>query len=129
MAEARISFDLAAPLMRTRTSAILVVIAAVYVAARLWRLTSFGLFGDEVFTLWTAAQDWNGLLASVIGDVAHPPLYYALLKVWIDTGGQALLWIKLRPALMSIATVFPFLYLCRELNLNLIATSLALCVM
>ena len=129
MAEARISFDLAAPLMRTRTSAILVVIAAVYVAARLWHLTSFGLFGDEVFTLWTAAQDWNGLFASVVGDVAHPPLYYAMFKVWIDIGGQSLLWIKLLPALISIAAIFPFLFLCRELSLNLIATSLALWLM
>lgn len=129
MAEARISFDLAAPLMRTRASAILVVIAAVYVAARLWHLTSFGLFGDEVFTLWTAAQDWNGLFASVIGDVAHPPLYYAVMKVWIDVGGQSLLWIKLLPALISIASLLPFLHLCRELNLNLIATSLALWLM
>jgi hypothetical protein len=92
----------------------------------LWHLTSFGLFGDEVFTLWTAAQDWNGVFASVIGDVAHPPLYYALFKVWVDLGGQSLLWIKLLPALISIATLFPFVFLCRELNLNLIATSLAL---
>jgi hypothetical protein len=129
MAEAQISFDLAAPLMRTRASALLVVIAAVYVAARLLHLTSFGLFGDEVFTLWTAAQDWHGLFASVIGDVAHPPLYYALLKIWIDLGGQSLLWVKLLPALMSIATIFPFVSLCRELNLNLRATSLALWLM
>jgi hypothetical protein len=129
MAEARISFDPAAPLTRTRASAILVVIAAVYIAARLWHLTSVGLFGDEVFTFWTAAQDWNGLFASVIGDVAHPPLYYVLLKVWIDLGGQSLLWIKLLPALMSIATVFPFLLLCRELNLDLITTTLALWLM
>jgi len=129
MAEARISFDLAAPLMRTRANASLVVIAAVYVGARLWHLTSFGLFGDEVFTLWTAAQDWHGLFASVIGDVAHPPLYYALFKVWIDLGGQSLLWIKLLPALISIATVFPFLFVCRELNLNLMTTTLALWLM
>lgn len=129
MAEARISFDLSAPLMRPSATAILSMIAAVYVAARLWHLTSFGLFGDEVFTLWTAAQDWNGLFASVVGDVAHPPLYYALMKVWIDVGGQSLLWIKLLPALISIATLFPFLFLCRELNLNLIATSLALWLM
>src|SRR6185503_21375260 len=129
MAEARINLDLAAPLMCTRASAILVVVAAVYVAARLWHLTSFGLFGDEVFTLWTAAQGWNGLFASVIGDVVHPPLYYALFKVWIDVGGQSLLWIKLLPALMSIATLFPFLFLCRELNLNVVATSLALWLM
>ena len=129
MAEARIGFDPAAPKMRTRASAILVVIAAVYVAARLWHLTSSGLFGDEVFTLWTAGQDWNALFASVIGDVAHPPLYYALMKIWIDVGGQSLLWIKLLPALISIATLFPFLFLCRALNLNLMATTLALWLM
>jgi uncharacterized membrane protein len=128
MTEAQITFGLH-PLMRTRASVALAVIGAVYIAARLWHLTSFGLFGDEVFTLWTASQDWNGLFASVVGDVAHPPLYYALLKVWVDIGGQSLWWIKLLPALISIATVFPFLFLCRELNLNLIATSLALWLM
>jgi hypothetical protein len=102
------------------------VILTVYVAAQLWHLTSFGIFGDEVFTLWTVGQDWNDAIEWVIGDVVHPPLYYALLKLWVDLGGQSLLWIKLLPVLFSIATLLPLLLLCRELKLDGAATSLAL---
>lgn len=105
------------------------VIAAIFVAARFWRLTSYGLFGDEVFTLWTAAQDWRSLLESVVGDVVHPPLFYMLLKVWIGVGGQSLLWLKLLPALLSIASVIPFFALCRDLRLEPAAMNLALWLM
>lgn len=105
------------------------VAIAVYVAARFWHLTSYGLFGDEVFTLWTSAQEWPRVLGSVIEDVVHPPLFYMLLKVWIDLGGQSLLWIKLLPVLLSIFSIIPFLLLCRELKTNLAATGLALWMM
>lgn len=103
--------------------------AVVFVAARFWNLTSYGIFGDEVFTLWTSAQDWPKVFSSVIEDVVHPPLFYALLKVWIDIGGQSLLWIKLLPVLLSIFSIIPFLLLCRALKINLMATALALWMM
>lgn len=103
--------------------------AVIFVAARLWHLTSYGLFGDEVFTLWTGTQDWPGVFSSVVEDVVHPPLFYALLKIWIDVGGQSLLWIKLLPVLLSILSIIPFLLLCRELKINSVATGLALWLM
>lgn len=105
------------------------IAAVVFVAARFWHLTSYGLFGDEVFTLWTSAQDWSKVLSSVIEDVVHPPLFYVLLKIWIDIGGQSLLWLKLLPVLLSIVSIIPFLLLCRELKINLLATGLALWMM
>jgi len=105
------------------------VAAVVFVATRFWHLTSYGLFGDEVFTLWTAAQSWPAVFSSVIEDVVHPPLFYALLKLWIDIGGQSLLWIKLLPVLLSIFSMIPFFLLCRELKINLMATGLALWIM
>ncbi|MFY9557205.1 MAG: hypothetical protein WAV20_02495 [Blastocatellia bacterium] len=98
----------------------------ILVATRLWHLSSFGLFGDEVFTLWTSAQDWRSLFSSVVGDVVHPPLFYALLKTWIDLGGQSLFWLKLLPASLSIVAVVPFVLLCRELRLQPAALNLAL---
>lgn len=105
------------------------VVAVIFVATRLWRLTSYGLFGDEVFTLWTAAQDWRSLFASVVGDVVHPPLFYVLLKLWIGIGGQSLLWLKLLPVLFSIASLVPFFFLSRELKLRPAAMNLALWLM
>lgn len=101
----------------------------IFVAARLWHLTSYGLFGDEVFTLWTAAQDWRSLFASVVGDVVHPPLFYVLLKLWIGIGGQSLFWLKLLPLLFSLASLLPFFFLCRELKVQPAAMNLAFWMM
>ena len=112
-----------------RSGALLIFTGFAFTAARLWHLTSYGLFGDEVFTLWTSAQDWRSLFASVIGDVAHPPLFYALLKVWINIGGQSILWLKLLPALLSIASILPFVLLCKEIGLKPNLTSFALFLM
>jgi len=68
----------------TRVDATVFLLAlAVYGVARLCRLTSYGLFGDEVFTFWVADQDVGSLIASVRGDVVHPPLFYVVLKLWI----------------------------------------------
>ena len=105
------------------------IVVVIFIAVRLWHLTSYGLFGDEVFTLWTAAQDWRSLFASVVGDVVHPPLFYVTLKLWIGIGGQSIFWLKLLPALFSIASVLPFFLLCRELKLRAPAMSLALWLM
>ncbi|HSB09106.1 MAG TPA: glycosyltransferase family 39 protein [Blastocatellia bacterium] len=108
---------------------LLIVASVIFVAARLWHLTSYGFFGDEVFTLWTSTQQWHSLFSWVVEDVVHPPLFYALLKIWIDIGGQSLLWIKLLPALLSIISLVPFFLLCRELRINSAASLLALWLM
>jgi len=100
--------------------------AAIFIAARLWHLTTYGIFGDEVFTFWTSAQGWRGLLSSVVGDVVHPPLFYVLLKVWIGLGGESVLWLKLLPVLISVLTLIPFVLLCRELRLGSGPMNLAL---
>lgn len=113
-------------LLNRRSRALFICISLVFVAARLWHLTSYGVFGDEVFTIWTAEQDWASLFASVIGDVVHPPLFYLLLKLWIGIGGQSQLWMKLLPLLLSIGSLVPLLFLCRELNLKAGPMNLAL---
>lgn len=115
-----------APRFSRLTFTLFIAIAFVFVAARLWHLTSYGVFGDEVFTLWTSEQGWRGLFGSVVGDVVHPPLFYVLLKLWIGIGGQSLRWVKLLPALFSIASIVPFFLLYRELNLEPRTMNLAL---
>lgn len=101
----------------------------VFIAFRLWGLTSYGLIGDEVFTYQLAADSWTGLIRSAVSDVVHPPLFYALLKIWIALGGHSLLWIKLFPVLMSLFSIPPFILLCRELGLKSDAAKLALWLM
>jgi hypothetical protein len=89
-----------------------------FFACRLWHFTSYDLWGDEIFSLEIAQQDWRGLFSGVAKDVVHPPLFYILLKVWLIIGGDSLIWMKIFPLLTAFATVIPFLRLARELNLR-----------
>ncbi|HSO74095.1 MAG TPA: glycosyltransferase family 39 protein, partial [Blastocatellia bacterium] len=79
-----------------------------------------------VFTFWTAEQDLGSVIASVRGDVVHPPLFYLALKYWIALGGNSVLWLKLLPVLFSIAGIPPLVLLCRELKMRAAAISLTL---
>ncbi|HEV2704979.1 MAG TPA: glycosyltransferase family 39 protein [Pyrinomonadaceae bacterium] len=99
---------------------------ALYVYARLWRLTASCLWFDEIFGVHAARLSWSAMLDFVAADLIHPPLFYALLKVWIATDGESLTWLRLLPALASFACLAPFLLLCRELRLSHRETTLAL---
>src|ERR687890_2762417 len=101
-------------------------LVALYVAARLWRLTASCLWFDEIFSVHAARHTWAGLWRFAAADLIHPPLFYALLKLWTAAGGESLLWLRLFPALTAIAALVPFLLLARELRLNTQGTTLAL---
>ncbi|MBA3711826.1 MAG: glycosyltransferase family 39 protein [Pyrinomonadaceae bacterium] len=102
---------------------------ALYIAARLWRLTASCLWFDEIFSIHAARHGWGELLNFVALDIIHPPLFYLLLKIWIAVGGESLVWLRLFPALAAIAAVVPFVLLCRELRLKATETNLALLLM
>lgn len=106
--------------------AALVIVAALYVAARLWRLDATCLWFDELFGVHAARHEWAEMLRFVAADLIHPPLFYALLKLWIAAGGESLLWLRLFPALTSVAALVPFLLLARALRLGAAETTLAL---
>jgi len=110
-------------------SAVFALAVGLYVAARLWNLTAYSLFPGEVFSVRAARHDWSGMIAFLARDIVHPPLFYLLLKAWIGIGGESLLWLKLFPVLISIATIFPFFLLCRELRLRAAGINLALVLM
>lgn len=95
-----------------------VLIALVFVLARLWRLTASCLWFDEIFSVHAARHSWSGLVKFAAADIIHPPLFYALLKVWIAVGGESILWLRLLPVLFSVATILPLWFLCRELRLK-----------
>jgi hypothetical protein len=106
-----------------------VLIAIAFVLARLWRLTSSCLWFDEIFSVHAARHTWAGLVKFAAADIIHPPLFYALLKVWIAIGGEYILWLRLLPFFISVATILPFALLCRELNLRPAETNLAFLLM
>ncbi len=94
------------------------LIAGIYIAARLWGLTASCLWFDEIFSVHAAEHDWGSLWSFVALDLIHPPLFYALLKLWIGVGGDGLLWLRLLPVLFAVIAIFPFLSLCIELKIS-----------
>ncbi|HKO99632.1 MAG TPA: glycosyltransferase family 39 protein [Pyrinomonadaceae bacterium] len=114
------------PVSNRKSVLFIILIAAIFAGARLWRLTTSCLWFDEIFSVHAAKHDWNGLFHFVAADIIHPPLFYLILKIWILIGGDSLLWLRLLPALIGILCVVPFILLCRELKLKNNETILAL---
>src|SRR5215216_4296182 len=110
------------------SSVLLALLVGLYVAARLWRLTAACLWFDELFSVHAARHTWAGLWRFVAADLIHPPLFYALLKVWTAAGGESLYWLRLFPVAASVAALVPLLLLARELKLGASATNVALLV-
>jgi uncharacterized membrane protein len=121
--------DAAGPFSKYSSILIFAFIVAVFIGARLWRLTASCLWFDEVFSVHAARHEWSRLLGFVAADIIHPPLFYALLKVWISLGGESLFWLRLFPVLISVAVLVPFILLCRELRLGSTEIKLALLLM
>lgn len=110
----------------TTQNVLTALLVLLYVAARLWRLTATCLWFDEIFSFTAARHTWGELWRFVAADLIHPPLFYALLKIWTASGGDSLVWLRLFPALTSILALVPFFLLTRELRLGKSATNLAL---
>ncbi|PYT00959.1 MAG: hypothetical protein DMF63_04650 [Acidobacteria bacterium] len=102
------------------------VLAILYVAVRVWHLDAACLWFDEIFSVHAAEHDWNSLFWFVAQDLIHPPLFYAVLKVWIGIGGESVFWLRLLSVLFSTLAIVPFLYLCKELKLSNAVALLAL---
>ena len=90
----------------------------IFMAARLWHLTATCLWFDEAFSVHAARHGWAEMFKFVAADIIHPPLFYAVLKIWIGIGGESLVWLRLLSVLLAVATIAPFYLLCRELNLK-----------
>ena len=106
--------------------ALLALIVVLFVAARLWNLASYNLWGDEIFSLTSARMGWVDMIRRLITDGAQAPVFYLMLKVWIAIGGESALWLRLLSVLISVTTLIPFFLLCRELKLGIAEMALAL---
>jgi uncharacterized membrane protein len=62
---------------------------------------------------------------AVARDAVHPPLFYALLKIWIAIGSESRLWLRLLPLGFSIAAAPVFLALCRAARLTRFQSAIA----
>jgi uncharacterized membrane protein len=83
---------------------------------RLWHLTDSCLWFDEIFSVHAATNNFSNFFGFIAQDLIHPPLFYLLLKGWISIGGESLFWLRFFAVFCSIASIFPFILLCRELK-------------
>jgi hypothetical protein len=104
----------------------LLLTAAIYAALRFWEISRTCPWFDEIFSVHAAEHTWSGLISFVALDLVHPPLFYAILKLWIAIGGDGVLWLRCLPALISAAGLVPFILLCRELKMGRFASGVAL---
>lgn len=104
-------------------------VIVLYVALRLHNLTAYSLSGGEVFIMNGVRQGWRAMMDYIIADIVHPPLFYVLVKIWIALGGDSILWLKLLPVLIAIATLIPLVMLCEALGLRANERNLALFLM
>lgn len=105
---------------------IIAVVCFVYILLRFWHLTDPCLWFDEIFGVHAAAQDWGNLFWFVARDLIHPPLFYVLLKIWIQIGGESLFWLRFFSVFFAILSIVPFYFLCRQLKIGYAATAIAL---
>ncbi len=105
---------------------IVAALGVVYILLRLWHLTDSCLWFDEIFSVHAAEHDWQNLFGFAARDLIHPPLFYALLKLWIAAFGESLFCLRFFPVLFSALALAPFYFLCRQLKLNRSTIALAL---
>lgn len=96
----------------------LIVGIVTLVLSRLWRLSHYSLNGDEIFSIRAARQNWSEMMQTIAIDLVHPPLFYAILKIWMAIEAQSVFWLRLLPALLGIVSVVPLIMICRELQLR-----------
>jgi uncharacterized membrane protein len=103
-------------------------VLSIYIGVRFWNLTTSCLWFDEIYSVHAAEHSWNTIFSFVALDLIHPPLFYALLKLWIAIGDESLMWLRVFPVVFAILAVVPFVLLCRELRLRNWATLLGVCL-
>src|SRR2546421_7026662 len=105
--------------------AVTLLLIVVYIAVRFWRIGDSCLWFDEIYSVHAAEHAWGDILNFVALDLIHPPLYYLLLKVWIGIGGEGVVWPRSLSVLFALVAVFPFIRLCRELQIGFWAQTFA----
>ncbi len=98
-------------------SGLLVMMAALFVALRLWRIGAFSLWGGDTFVIDGVRLAWPAMIDYIIADVVHPPLFYLLARAWLALG-DSVLWVRLLPVLITVVGLYPLLRLGRALGLE-----------
>ena len=109
--------------------AALAAVLALGAAIRFHQLDHESLWTDEVLSIEVARRPWPALLAATAED-GHPPLYAALLHLWMRALGESETAVRSLSAAIGVATLAAFFALAARLlsqRAALIATLLLAC--
>jgi uncharacterized membrane protein len=118
-----------ASVFTTGALSVLLLVVVLFAGVRLLWFPGYSLSGGEMFSVHAVRRDWSSMIAFLVEDVVHPPVYYVLLKVWSEIGGDSVVWLKLFSAVVAIGAICPFYLLCRALTLGAAEINLALVLM
>lgn len=91
----------------------MVVVGAL--AVRLYRLDHLPVWLDEAFTAAFSRLPWDQMLRELGIHEAHPPLYYALMHLWLGGQGTTDAWLRLPSVAFGTAMVAGVLVLGSEI--------------
>lgn len=83
---------------------LLVLLALLVLGLRLWGLGWQPLWWDEGYSLFAAGMPIGQMILETAEDI-HPPLYYALLRLWSSFVGTGPSSVRLFSAFMGVVTV------------------------
>ncbi|MBU1878144.1 MAG: glycosyltransferase family 39 protein, partial [Chloroflexi bacterium] len=111
-----------------RQKLLLVGILLLALVLRVFLLDAQSLRGDEAYGVLAAGSGWAGL-ANVLGSTdPHPPLYYALLSLWLPLAGHsefALRFFSVVPSVLMVAVAYALGRQLLDRQIALIAAFLA----
>lgn len=93
-----------------------IAILALAACLRLYGIGAEPLWLDEAYSWWDARQTLDDLWNLVPQCDPHPPLYAALLKLWIAVAGDSAAALRALGALMGVATTAVALVAGREIS-------------
>jgi hypothetical protein len=92
---------------------ILAMITAVGAVIRFYGLAGASYWVDEIYSVTVRGQmDWIGLLTA---PEPHPPLYFAMLKVWMGLFGTGEFAVRSLSALFGVGSIIALYFICKEL--------------
>ncbi len=93
---------------------ILLSICVLHLGIRLYLINQQGFFYEETVT-WSYSQSLESLILAMVSDV-HPPLYFALMRVWTKLIGTSEIAFRLPSVLGSFLTLITLMVFARELE-------------
>ena len=99
---------------RTRTRLVLLAILIVGAALRMRGIADRAAWLDEAFCVRLAQFDWGELVSHAALD-NHPPLYFAMLKLWMALCGDSPLALRLFDVALALATTGTVFVLARRI--------------